>query len=70
MDYRQNLVNAVKLLSLMVILVEVAVIRMIIMPLNIHEYIMLHSSFYTIVEHLILSIVFLGVGGLIFLKRL
>ena len=69
MDYRQNLFNAIKILFLMVILAELAVLRMAIMPSSVYEYILVLSSIDTYLEHIILSIVFSSLGALIFLKK-
>lgn len=69
MDYRQNLFNAIKLLFMMIILAEVSTIRMIIMPISFQEYIVIQTSLWVYIEHIILSIVFLSLGALIFLKK-
>ncbi len=69
MDYKQNLFYAIKLLFMMVILVEVSTIRMIIMPLSFHEYIVIQASISAHIEHIVLSIVFLSLGALMFLKK-
>lgn len=69
MNYKQNLFNVIKLLFLAIILVELATIKMIIMPSNLTEYIVIHSSINLYIEHIILSIAFLSLGALIFLKR-
>lgn len=69
MNYKQNLFNVIKLLFLAIILVELATIKMIIMPSNLTEYIVIHSSINLYIEHILLSIAFLSLGALIFLKR-
>lgn len=69
MNYKQNLFNVIKLLFLAIILVELATIKMIIMPSNLTEYIVIHSSINLYIEHILLSIAVLGLGALIFLKR-
>ena len=69
MNYKQNLFNVIKLLFLAIILVELATIKMIIMPSNLTEYIVIHSSINLYIEHILLSIALLSLGALIFLKR-
>lgn len=69
MDYKQNLFYAIKLLFMMVILVELSTVRMIIMPNGIHEYIAIQAGLGVYIEHIFLSIVFLCLGALIYLKK-
>lgn len=69
MKHNQNLFNVIKLLFIMVILVELATVKMILAPDSIKEYISVFSSIKVYIEHLVLSIVFLSLGALIFLKK-
>lgn len=69
MNYKQNLFNVIKLLFMAVILVELATIKSIIMPQSFHEYILISTSIKMYIEHIVLSIVFLSLGALIFLKK-
>ena len=69
MDYRQNLFNSIKMMLLTVIFVETAVMKMIITPSCIYEYIAVRACIEMYLEHIILSIIFLSLGGLIFLKE-
>ena len=69
MDYRQNLFYVIKLLFLATILAELSVIRMIIQPVCLQEHLHICASIGMYIEHIILSILFLSLGALIFLKR-
>ncbi len=69
MDYKQNLFYAIKLMYILVILVEGAVLKMIIAPDGFYECFNVNVIFSVYVEHLILSIIILSVGALIFLKK-
>jgi len=69
MDYRQNLFNAIKLLFMAVILVEASTIRMIVMPADFCEYITTRAQIGVYIEHIVLSLLFLSLGALIFLKK-
>ena len=69
MDYRQNLFYVIKLLFLATILAEFSIIRMIIMPSCIQEHLHIIATIGTYIEHIVLSIIFLSLGALIFLKR-
>jgi len=68
-NYRQTMFYVIKLLFLAIILVEFSVIRMIIQPNSIQEHLHILASIGVYIEHIILSIIFLSLGALIFLKR-
>ena len=69
MDYRQNLFNVIKMMFMWVILVELSTVRMIIMPSSFHEFLHIKAALDLYIQHIVLSIVFLSLGALIFLKR-
>lgn len=69
MNFGQTLYYTLKMLCLTVILVEASVIRMVIMPRSFYEYIVTQASIWVYTEHIILSIVFLCLGALIYMKR-
>lgn len=69
MNYIQNLFNTIKLMFMQLILVELAIIRRAIMPASLEEYLMTYWSRFVYIEHVALSLVFLSVGALIFLKK-
>ena len=69
MNFGQTQYYVLKMLCLMVILVEAAVVRMIILPKSFYEYIVTQASIWTYTEHIILSIVFLSLGALIYMKQ-
>ena len=69
LSYKQNLFNTIKLLLITVILVETDTVKRIIMPNSIYEYLHMTSSTGVYLEHIIISIVFIAIGALIFLKK-
>ena len=69
MDYRQNLFYAIKLMYILVILVELAVLKMIIAPDGFYEHFSICMIFPVYMEHLIFSILILSGGALIFLRK-
>ena len=69
MNYKQNLFYAIKLMYILVILVESAVLKMIIAPDGFYEHFNVSMIFSVYIEHLILSIIILSLGALIFLRR-
>ena len=69
MNYKQNLFYAIKLLYILIILVESAVLKMIIAPDGFYEGYNVYVIFPVYMEHLILSIIILSVGALIFLRK-
>lgn len=69
MNYKQNLFNVIKMLVLMIIVVETATVKMLILPSSLNEYIYIHAALKIHLEHIILSIVFTSLGALIFLKK-
>lgn len=69
MNYIQNLFSSIKLMFLQVILVEFAVIRMVVEPTSLHEYLNTYLSGKMYIEHILLAIIFLSLGALIFLKK-
>lgn len=69
MDYKQNLFYAIKLMYILVILVEGAILKMLIAPDGFYEHYNACVIFPVYIEHLILSIIILSAGALIFLKK-
>ena len=69
MNYKENIFNVIKLLAIMIIFVELATVKMIIAPQNFKEYIHILASVKMYIEHIVLSIVFLSLGALIYLKE-
>lgn len=69
MNYKDNLFYTVKLLFLITILVELAILKMIICPENLNQYISILVSFEIYLQHIYLSLLFLGGGALIFLIK-
>ncbi|MBQ8146241.1 MAG: hypothetical protein IJ039_05605 [Clostridia bacterium] len=69
MEYKQNLFYAIKLMYILVILVESAVLKMIVAPDGFYEQYNVYVIFPVYMEHLILSIIILSGGALIFLKK-
>lgn len=66
---KQLLFYAIKLLFLVVILAEAATLKTILFPESYFELIHITTLFYTYIEHIVLSIIFLGLGALIFLTK-
>ena len=66
---KQLLFYAIKLMFLAVILAEAATLKMILVPESYFEFIHITALFYTYIEHIVLSILFLGLGALIFLAK-
>lgn len=69
MSSKQNLFYAIKLLSLMIILAELSVLKSAFSPDSFHEYIQVFKNAEMYIQHIFLSIVFWGLGALIFLKQ-
>ena len=65
----QNLFNSIKMLFLSVILVEADTLRKIIQPQSFSEYLHISTLYHIYIEHIIISIVFLSLGALWFLKK-
>lgn len=66
--YKQNLFNVIKLLALATILVELATLKLILTPSCYLEFVHIHALIWVYTEHIILSIAFLGLGALIFIR--
>ena len=66
---KDNLFCAIKMMLLAVILAEAATLKMMILPEGCLQLIHITALFKTYVEHLILSILFIGLGALIFLTK-
>ena len=70
MNNSYTLFAVIKLLFILTIFVELATLQALISPDNAREYIHIILSRTVYIEHIILSIVFLGGGALILLKKL
>ena len=69
LNYKQNIFNTIKLLLITVILVETDTVKRIVIPNSFYEYLHISSSISVYLEHIIISIIFLAIGALIFLKK-
>ena len=62
--------SVVKLLFIYVIFIELAVLKLFVSPANLREYITAITSFRVYLGQIVSSIILMGVGALIMLKKL